>query len=85
MQKQDKHRFSLKRAKDCWIKTLLDTYKNQRNKFFFHKQRKSFKKEKHLNLNNFNNRNATKTGFSSGNLAINTTKSYYLQEAEAVA
>ena len=41
---------------------------------FFQKQRKSFKKEKYLNLNSFNNRNATtKTRFSSGNLAINTT------------
>ena len=51
---------------------------------FFHKQRKSFKKEKHLNLNNFNNRNATtKTRFSSGNLVINTSKWYNLQEAEA--
>ena len=38
---------------------------------FFQKQRKSFKKEKYLNLNNFNNRNAiTRTRFSSGNLAI---------------
>ena len=41
---------------------------------FSQKQRKSFKKEKYLNLNSFNNRNAiTKTRFSSGNLAINTT------------
>ena len=32
-------------------------------------------------MNNFNNRNAiTKTRFSSGNLAINTTKWYNLQE-----
>ena len=48
---------------------------------FFHKHGKSFKKEKYLNLNNFNNRNAiTKTRFSSGNLAINTIKWYNLQE-----
>ena len=41
---------------------------------FFLKQRKFFKKEKYLDLNNFNNKNAiTKTKFSSGNLAINTT------------
>ena len=41
---------------------------------FLQKKRKSFKKEKYLNLNNFKNRNAiTKARFSSGNLAINTT------------
>ena len=48
---------------------------------FFLKQRKFFKKEKYLDLNNFNNKNAiTKTKFSSGNLAINTTQWYILQE-----
>ena len=48
---------------------------------FFHKQRKSFKKEKYLPLNNFNNRNTiTKTRFSCQNLAINTTKWYNLQQ-----
>ena len=48
---------------------------------FFQTKRKSFKKEKYLNLNNFKNRNAiTKTRFSSGNLAINTTQWYNLQE-----
>ena len=41
------------------------------------KQRKSFKKKRYANLNNFNNRNAiTKTRSSSGNLAINTTNWY---------
>ena len=41
------------------------------------KQRKSFKKKRYANLNNFNNRSAiTKTRSSSGNLAINTTKWY---------
>ena len=50
---------------------------------FFYKQRESYKKEKCLNQNNFNNRNArTKTRFSSGNLEINITKWYNLQEAE---
>ena len=43
----------------------------------------SYKKEKCLNQNNFNNRNAmTKRRFSSDNLAINTTKWHNLQEAE---
>ena len=51
---------------------------------FFQKQRKSFKKEKHLNLNNFNNKNVvTKTRFSSRNLVTNTSKWYNFQEAEA--
>ena len=50
---------------------------------FCYKQRKSYKKEKYLNQNNFSNRNAiTKTRFSFGNLPINTTKWYNLQEAE---
>ena len=54
--------------------------------FFFHKQRKSFKNERYLNLSNFNNRNATtKTRFSSVNLAINTTKWYNLQEDKKLA
>ena len=48
---------------------------------FLQKKRKSFKKEKYLNLNSFKNRNAiTKARFSSDNLAINTTQRYSLQE-----
>ena len=64
-----------KRAKNCWIRTHLHT-KIKRITFFF---TKSFKKEKYLNLNKFNNRNAvTKTRFSSGDVAINTNKCYNL-------
>ena len=47
----------------------------------FHTQRKSFKKERYLILNSFNNRNAiTKARFSSLNFAINSSKYYNLQE-----
>ena len=77
---KDKHKFSPKKAKNCCIQALRHTYKYQKNNFF-HKQRKSFKKEKYLNLTNFNNRNAiNKTRFLSGNLTIYTTKWYNLQE-----
>ena len=42
---------------------------------------KDSKKQRYLNLNTFNNRNAiTKTRFPSPNLAINTTKWYNVQE-----
>ena len=52
---------------------------------FFYKQWKSYKKEKCLNQNNFNNKNAvTETRFSSARFssARNTTKWYNPQEAE---
>ena len=37
------HKFFQKSAKDCSIQTLLYTYKNENNNFFFHKQKNSLK------------------------------------------
>ena len=77
---KNKHTFSQKRAKDCSIQALLYTYKNDKNNFFS-QTIELFKKERYLNLHNFNNRNViTKVGLPSHNFAINTTKSYNLQE-----
>ena len=71
---KNKHKSSKKRAKDCRIQTLLHTFKVNRITSF-HTQRKSFKKERYLILNSFNNRNAiTKARFSSLNFAINSSK-----------
>ena len=41
---KNKHTFSQNGAKDYCIQTLLNAYKNEKNNFFFHKQRKSYKK-----------------------------------------
>ena len=59
----NERKLSPKRAKGCCMQILLHIYKIQKN--VFHKQRKSSKKERYLNLSNFSNRNAvTKTRFS---------------------
>ena len=77
---KNKHTFFQKRAKDCCIQTLLYTYKNEKNNFFS-LMKELFKNERHLNLNNFSNRNATtKIRMSSHYLAINATKWYNLHE-----
>ena len=48
---------------------------------FFHKQKNSLKKERYLNLHNFNNRNAiTKIKLLSHNSGTNTTKWCNLRE-----
>ena len=74
------HKFFQKRAKDCCVQTLLYTYKNGKDNFFS-QTKELFKKERHLSLDNFNNRNVqTKIRLSSHNFAINTTKWYNLQE-----
>ena len=54
---KNKHKFFQKRAKDYCIQTLLCTYKNEKNNFFSQTEN-LFKKERYLNLHNFNNRNA---------------------------
>ena len=78
--RKNKHKFFQKRDKDCSIQTLLYTYKNQ-NKNFFSQTKELFEKERHLNLHNFNNRNAiTKIRLSCHNFAINTSKWYILQK-----
>ena len=62
------------------MQILLYTYKNEKNNLFT-QTKELFKKERYLNLHNFNNRNAiTKVRLSSHNFAINTTKWYNLQE-----
>ena len=77
---KNKLKFFQKRAKDCSIQTLLYTYKNEKNNLFS-QTKELFEKERHLNLHNFNNRNAiTKIRLSSYNFAINTTTWYNLQE-----
>ena len=78
--RKNKHKFFQKGDKDCSIQTLLYTYKNQ-NKNFFSQTKELFEKERHLNLHNFNNRNAiTKIRLSCHNFAINTSKWYILQK-----
>ena len=62
------------------MQIFLYTYKNEKNNVFT-QTKELFKKERYLNLHNFNNRNAiTKVRLSSHNFAINTTKWYNLQE-----
>ena len=62
------------------MQIFLYTYKNEKNNLFT-QTKELFKKERYLNLHNFNNRNAiTKVRLSSHNFAINTTKWYNLQE-----
>ena len=62
------------------MQICLYTYKNEKNNLFT-QTKELFKKERYLNLHNFNNRNAiTKVRLSSHNFAINTTKWYNLQE-----
>ena len=52
-----------------------------KRKNFFSLTKELFKKERYLNLHNFNNRNAImKIRLSSHNFTINTTKWYNLQE-----
>ena len=70
---KNKHTFFQKRAKNFF-------YKNEKNNFFS-LMKELFKNERHLNLNNFSNRNAaTKIRMSSHYLVINTTKWYNLRE-----
>ena len=77
---KSKHKFFQKRGKDCCIRTLFYTYKNEKNNFFS-QTKELFKKERYINLHNFNNKNAiAKIRFSSHNFAINTTEWYNLQE-----
>ena len=77
---KNKHKFFQKRAKECFIQTLLYTFQNETNKVFS-QTKELLKKERHLNLHNFSNRNAiTKIRSSSHNFTINTTKWYNLQE-----
>ena len=62
-----------KRAMNCCIQTLPQTYKNEKNNVFW-QTKKVFKKQRYLNLNSVNNRNAiTKRRFPS-NFVINNTK-----------
>ena len=77
---KNKHKFFQKRAKDCSIQTLLYTYNKTEKNNFFSQTKELLKKERHLNLHNFNNRNViTKIRLSSHNFAINATKWYNLQ------
>ena len=70
---QNKQKIFQKRTKDCCIQTLLYIYKNEKNNFFS-QTKEFFKKERYVNLHNFNNRNTiTKIWLSSHNFAINTT------------
>ena len=63
-----------KRAMNCCIQTIPHTYKNEKNNVFS-KTKKVFKKQRYLNLNSVNNRNAiTKRRFPSHNFVINNTK-----------
>ena len=71
--------FSKKRAKDGCIQTLLYTYENEKNNFSS-QTKELFKKERYLNLHNFNKKAITKLRFSSHTFEINTTKWYNLQE-----
>ena len=80
MKYKDKNKILQKRAKDCSIQTLLYTYNKTEKNNFFSQTKELFKKKRHLNLHNVNNRNfITKIRLSSHNFAINATKWYNLQ------
>ena len=77
-EQKNKHKFFQKRAKDWCISTLLHIYKNENNNLFS-KTKELFKKERYLNLNDFDKRNArTNIRLSPYSLVINTTKATFI-------